>query len=216
MANSMLFSGDVETAPALLFSGCRGTEESEANTALIYGKCQNRDYDESTLEQLDALLADETYQPNRRRLLPVKEAETMPCFAYDTRLPAECLLDKRGKPQMVVPCLIKWDGFEEILPIPLSRIQSMTEEEFADKIDFRSLKKQKTGIWAFVFGLLSIFPLGILGAIPAIVFGHSALKQLKKGGNMKGGKLPIYGGLGLGYLSVISTLSVIVLAITQA
>src|SRR6185436_1064852 len=60
-------------------------------------------------------------------------------------------------------------------------------------------KQQGMAVTSLVFGILSFFCLGPLGAIPAIITGHIALSRSRKSPQVYGGGGMALGGLIMGY-----------------
>ena len=60
--------------------------------------------------------------------------------------------------------------------------------------------KSKLAIAALVLGVLAIWPFGILAAIPAIICGHAALREIKAAKGEKAGAAYAKFGLVVGYV----------------
>jgi uncharacterized protein YbaR (Trm112 family) len=69
--------------------------------------------------------------------------------------------------------------------------------------------------WSLGLGLASLWPLGLLGAIPAVICGHKALKRIKDSGGTLRGQGRAKTGLVLGYLTIASWLLIIIAAISK-
>jgi hypothetical protein len=74
-----------------------------------------------------------------------------------------------------------------------------TDETSGNKVIFPT---SKFSVAALILGILAIWPLGILGAIPAIIFGHLGLREIKASeGKMSGSGYARF-GLIVGYLEI--------------
>jgi hypothetical protein len=69
--------------------------------------------------------------------------------------------------------------------------------------------------WSLGLGIASLWPLGLLGAIPAVICGHNALKRIKESGGTLCGQGRAKTGLVLGYLTIALWLLIIIGAIAS-
>lgn len=65
-----------------------------------------------------------------------------------------------------------------------------------------------TALWSLVLGILSVFCLGVITGIPAIICGHSARSRIRRDPSSASGAGMALAGLILGYLGTAITVLV--------